>query len=72
MLQHLIGLEPDLPRDTLRVSPALLPWLNELHFANIELGPHRLDVRLWRSNGEVRCEVSGADGLNVEVTPVSG
>ncbi|MBM2810459.1 MAG: Amylo-alpha-1,6-glucosidase, partial [Chloroflexi bacterium] len=67
MLQALIGLNPDLPRKRVELRPALLPWLNELRFQNLRLGPWQLSIRIWRAGEDVRCEVTGADGLDVVI-----
>jgi glycogen debranching enzyme len=71
MLQHLLGLEPDLPNGRLSVRPALLPWLDELHFDGIRLGSRIVDVHTWREGSEIKCEVRGAEGLDVSIAPVA-
>jgi len=69
MLQHLLGLEPDLPHRKLVVRPMLMPWLNELRFDNLRLGRQTVTVNTWRAGDEIRCEVLGADGLEVVIAP---
>ena len=65
MLQHLVGLEPDVPNGRVRIRPALLPWLNELHMDGVRVGTHALSIHVWRENQETRWEVDGADGLAI-------
>lgn len=68
MLQHLVGIQPDMPNRRLRLSPRLLPWLNEIHFEGLSLGESRVSVHVWRAGEGVRCEVEGAEALKVIVT----
>lgn len=68
ILQHLVGIEPDLLQRRLSIRPALLPWLNELRFENLRLGDRRLTIQVWRKGDEVKCEVQGAEGLDVRVS----
>jgi glycogen debranching enzyme len=68
ILQHLVGIEPDLLQRRLSIRPALLPWLNELRFENLRLGDRRLSIQVWRKGERVKCEVRGAEGLEVLVS----
>ena len=70
MLQHLLGLEPDLPNGRISLRPALMLLLGELRFENMRLGDRTIDVRVWRAGDDVKCEVDGADGLEVTIAPV--
>jgi glycogen debranching enzyme len=65
MLQAMAGLQPDLPNHRLYMRPALLNWLDELHFENLALGPRRLSLHIWRDKGHIKSAVEGADGLQV-------
>src|SRR5205823_239950 len=67
MLQHLVGIEPDLPHGCLELCPLLPSWLNEIRFERMRLGPRTVSIRVWRSSGEIRHEVVGADDLRVRV-----
>jgi hypothetical protein len=69
MLQHLIGLEPDLPNARIVVRPLLLPWLNQLQFEHMRLGNRQVSISVWRAGEEVHCEVQGADDLDVRIEP---
>lgn len=65
LLQHLLGIEPDLPSGRLVLRPRLLPWLNQISFENMRLGARRISLRAWREGPSVRCEVQGAEDLDV-------
>jgi glycogen debranching enzyme len=67
MLQHLLGLEPDVPHRRLVVRPMLVPWLNELRFENLRVGQDEVNITTWRDGDAVRCEVTGANVLDVVV-----
>lgn len=64
-LQHLLGLEPDLPHRRITVRPLLTPWLNEVRFENLRVGQQTLTITAWRDGARIRCEVRGAEGLEV-------
>lgn len=65
MLQHMLGVEPDVPNGRLRVRPTLLAWLNEVHLEGMRVGPMRIALHVWREQGEVRWSVDGASGLEI-------
>ena len=67
MLQHLIGIEPALSERRLVLRPSLLPSLNEVHFADMRLGEQKVSIHVWRSGQDIRCEVDGANGLEVVI-----
>jgi glycogen debranching enzyme len=69
MLQHLIGLEPDLPNGRLVVRPALLPGVNRLAMEDLRVGGRSLSIEVERKNGDLQCGVSGAGDLEVLVDP---
>jgi glycogen debranching enzyme len=69
MLQHLIGLEPDLPNGRIVLRPSLLVGVNRLVFEDLRIGSRSLRVEVWREGGGIRCEVAGADGLEVVIDP---
>jgi glycogen debranching enzyme len=68
MLQHLLGIEPDLPNNRVTIRPRLLPWLNELRFENMRLGARRANIRVWREDDTVACQVSGMEDIEVAIT----
>jgi glycogen debranching enzyme len=67
MLQHLLGLEPNVAERRIVIRPMLLPWLNELRFENLRVGQTTLSITAWRDGEEVRCEVAGARGFDVVI-----
>ncbi len=67
MLQHLIGLEPDLPNRRIVLRPALLTGVNWIRFDDLRIGSQSLTIVVRRAGDGVECDVSGADGLQVLV-----
>lgn len=65
-----LGLEPDVPRGGLRLSPRLPPSLHTLEVRDIAFPAGRLSVRVDR-DGEVRI-LEAPDGMTIEVRPGSG
>ncbi len=64
-IQSLIGFEPDLPRQRLRLDPHLPEWLPDLRINDLRLGDRRIDLRFWREDGVTRVEVAKGDGRGV-------
>jgi glycogen debranching enzyme len=69
MLQHLLGIEPDLPHRRVVIRPALLPGVDRLTFEDMRVGSYVLRIDVRRRNGRVTCEVAGAGGLDVAIYP---
>jgi glycogen debranching enzyme len=72
MLQHLIGLEPDLPSGRVVLRPMLLPGVDRITFEDVRVGNRSLSIDIQRASDGVRCVVSGADGLEVLVEQAEG
>ena len=53
----MIGLEPDVPNQRLRVRPRLLHTISRLELANVPVGSHRITISI---DGD-RVEVGGLD-----------
>ncbi len=64
-VQALIGFQPDLPRQTLRLAPLLPEWLPELTIKDLRLGDRRIDLRFWREKDITRFEVAKGDARGV-------
>ena len=64
-----IGLEPDLPNGRVTLRPVLLPGINHITFEEIRIGGRSLTIKVWRVGDSVRCEVLGADDLQVLIDP---
>ena len=67
MLQHLVGLEPDLPNRRIVLRPALLPGINRIAFEDLRVGSRLLSIEVRREGPRVSCDVSGAEGIEVVV-----
>lgn len=63
----ILGLEPDAPRQRLRVRPTLPEWLPDLKLTNLAVRDARVSLRFWREGEQTRWEVTHLDGeLQVE------
>ena len=61
LLQAMLGLQPDAPRQRLVVDPALPDWMPSVTLRGLQLGSERLDLRFERDGAETRCAVLGGD-----------
>ena len=66
LVQALLGLEPDAPRDVLHIDPWLPPWLPDITLRDLRLGAHTLDLRFWREGDVTRHAVLRGDPELVE------
>lgn len=66
LLQTMLGIAQDAPRDTLYVDPALPDWLPDVTLIDVRLGRRSFDIQFWREGeatefkvlkGEARCVV---------------
>ena len=48
LLQAMLGLQQDAPREKLYVDPALPDWLPDVTLTDLRLGRRRFDIRFWR------------------------
>lgn len=49
LLQAMLGLQQDAPRERLYVDPALPDWLPDVTLTDLRLGRRRFDIRFWRN-----------------------
>jgi glycogen debranching enzyme len=70
MLQHLIGLEPDLSNRRIVLRPSLLPGVDRIAFDDLRVGDRKLSIEIRRSGDGIKCEVSGAEGLEMVIDPI--
>jgi glycogen debranching enzyme len=61
LLQTILGLHPDAPRNRLYVDPALPAWLPDLTVMDLQIGRKRFDLRFWRDGDSTRWEVLKGD-----------
>jgi glycogen debranching enzyme len=71
MLQALLGIEPDAPRDLLYVDPFLPAWLPEVTLKNLRFGRHCMTLRFWREGTQSCWEVLQGDRNRVRQRPLA-
>jgi glycogen debranching enzyme len=70
LLQAVLGLRADAPRQQLYVDPALPPWLPDLTLRGLRVGDARVDLRCWRVDEGTHWEATVQRGdLIVEAQP---
>jgi glycogen debranching enzyme len=57
LLQAMLGLQQDAPRDKLYVDPALPDWLPDVTLSDLRLGKRSFDIRFWRDGKDSNFEV---------------
>ena len=57
LLQAMLGLQQDAPRDKLYVDPALPDWLPDVTLTDLRLAKRTFDVRFWRDGKDTKFEV---------------
>jgi hypothetical protein len=57
LLQAMLGLQQDAPRDKLYVDPALPDWLPDVTLTDLRLGKRCFDIRFWRDGKDTAFEV---------------
>jgi hypothetical protein len=57
LLQAMLGLRQDAPRDKLYVDPALPDWLPDVTLTDLRLGRRRFDIRFWRDGKDTDFKV---------------
>ncbi len=62
LLQMLLGLRADAPRDRLYVAPALPSWLDWVEVENLRVGSARVAFRCWREGTRSRIDVLDISG----------
>jgi glycogen debranching enzyme len=71
LLQAILGIQPDAPRDRLYVDPVLPRWLPDLKLSDLRLGARSFDLRFWRDGDTTRFEVLRGDADVVVRRPVA-
>ena len=57
LVQTLLGLLADAPRNRLFVDPYLPEWLPDIEIRDLRIGGHAFDIRFWRKGEETEFEV---------------
>lgn len=64
LLQAMLGLQQDAPRDRLYVDPALPDWMPDVTLTDLRLGRRHFNIRFWRQGRDTLFEVlKGERGL---------
>ena len=66
LLQTMLGIVPDAPRNRLYVDPALPAWLPDVTLVDLRLGHRTFDVSFWREGEETKFKVLRGDPRFVE------
>ena len=57
LLQSMLGIDQDAPRDKLYVDPVLPNWLPDVTLTDLRLGKRRFDIRFWRDGKDTLFQV---------------
>jgi glycogen debranching enzyme len=70
LLQAILGIQADAPRQRLYVDPALPHWLPDITLHGLRIGRAKLDLRFWREGERTRWEPTIKEGdITVEANP---
>jgi len=61
LLQAILGIWPDAPRERLYVDPVLPHWLPDITLSDLRLGRRHFDIRFWREGDATEFEVLRGD-----------
>ena len=61
LLQAMLGLSQDAPKDRLYIDPDLPAWLPDITLSNLSIGAKTFSIRFWRDNGATRHQVLEGD-----------
>jgi glycogen debranching enzyme len=67
LIQAILGLRGDAPRNRLTVHPSLPHWLPTVQLEGLDVGRTRLTLKFWREGEVSRWEVLEQDGPRIEV-----
>ena len=71
LIRALLGIELDVEGCAIAADPYLPEWLPELQLEQIKVGPHEVDLRVWRDKDETKIEITRG-GENVRLDRHSG
>jgi len=66
LLQAILGITLDAPRERVYVDPVLPDWLPDITLLDLRLGRQRFDLRFWRDGGTTQFDVVSGDPIMVE------
>jgi glycogen debranching enzyme len=61
LMQAILGIQPDAPREVLYVDPVLPRWLPDVTLSDLRLGRRHFDIRFWREGDETKFDVLRGD-----------
>jgi glycogen debranching enzyme len=70
LLQTILGVVPDAPRDKLFIDPVLPDWLPDVTLRGLRMGAHRFDIRFAREGDATEYLVIAGDGSKVVRRPM--
>ena len=70
LIRALLGPAPDIRNGIFYVDPFLPDWLPELRIEGLMLGEHRVDVHVWRENGETHAKLTKGEGIRLVPRPL--
>ena len=65
LLQAMLGIAPDAPRQRLYLDPALPHWLPDVTLSNLRVGEQGFSIRFWREREETKYDVLEGDASMV-------
>ena len=66
LLQAMLGLAPDAPRQSLFIDPALPEWLPDVTLSKLRMEREEFSIRFWREGEETRHEVLAGNAALVK------
>ncbi len=69
LLQAMLGVVPDAPRNSLFIDPALPKWLPDVTLSKLRVGKAEFAIRFWREGEDTRHEVLTGDAALVVRRP---
>ncbi len=69
LLRSLLGAHVEPEKRQLDLDPVLPEWLPDVRLEGFHLGDRRVDLRVWREDGETRAEISGDDAVTLVLRP---
>ncbi len=71
LIRGMLGAEIDAEARTLFLDPVLPDWLPELRLEALRVGKLRVDLRVWRENGETRATLTGDKDATLVLRPLA-
>lgn len=69
LVRALLGPDPDIGNGIMHADPVLPDWLPELRIEGLTLGEQRVDVHVWRENGETHAKLMNGGNIRLVRRP---